>query len=90
MQDSRRPLTLSLSPSDGERVAFRPGEGNRGKSKNAGIGVTVHPQVVGNRFPAKAEHTLQSLHESQLRALQSCFDSRAANHLGMHALSQAT
>ena len=85
MQDSRRPLTLSLSPSDGERVAFRPGEGNRGKAKNAGIGVTVHP-----RFPAKAKHTLQSLHESQLRALQSCFDSRAANHLGMHALSQAT
>src|SRR6266550_3793759 len=28
LQDFRRPLTLSLSPSDGERVAFRPGEGN--------------------------------------------------------------
>src|SRR5437879_1588713 len=24
----QRPLTLSLSPSEGERVAFRPGEGN--------------------------------------------------------------
>src|SRR5207302_5314792 len=24
----QRPLTLPLSPSDGERVAFRPGEGN--------------------------------------------------------------
>src|SRR5437588_13037975 len=28
LQDFRRPLTLSLSPSDGERVAVRPGEGN--------------------------------------------------------------
>src|SRR2546430_639785 len=28
LQNSRRPLTLSLSPSDGERMVFRPGEGN--------------------------------------------------------------
>jgi hypothetical protein len=32
-----RPLTPSLSPSDGERVAFRPGEGDVVHGPNAGV-----------------------------------------------------
>src|SRR5438270_13890365 len=46
LQDFRRPLTLALSPSDGERVAFRPGAGIRA-SHQLGGGVELRQSDAG-------------------------------------------
>jgi len=48
------PLTPSLSPSDGEKVAFRPGEGNSVHGPNAGAQLVETTHEPGTRLEKTA------------------------------------
>src|SRR5438309_6951048 len=81
LQDFRRPLTLSLSPSDGERVAFRPGEGNMCVT-SAWWWCRVAPCAADTSFSPRStviEITIMTVYDSTLDCSAHFFDSRCFN-----------